>query len=218
MVLGTVAHRAVLWPFVEPLFGTRLDVLSNKTALLRVVHHHVLVLTTALVAASESPSERTRWNQLVALIDRTGGGHSRGWNPLLELSARDLGWVVQRLAPVCEQAAVALAADFSHHRYLSVRSEVSTSDLDWQPNSGSPERLDLIGLMPGGSLQVVELKVSGRSPGSVPEDHDQLHRQVDALHSSPDRCTDQLSAALREVGWIRVLVAGQHTGRIGQRS
>ena len=188
MVLGTLAHRALLWPFTEPAYGPRLWRMKNSDVFAEIVQRNVLVLTRAFRARqSPAPGEPISADLFAALVDRTGGATSQTAEQFIGLTGPERGWVLQKLPVACAEAASALSDDFRIHDYVSVRSEVPTQNLDWEPPApGEPwlqQRIDMVGLTRDGVLEIIELKFTGRVGYHDANDFPQVRAQLAAVRA-----------------------------------
>jgi hypothetical protein len=188
MVLGTLAHRAILWPFIEPAYGSRLTRMKNDQVFSEIVRRNVLVLTRAYRSQNMDSNDPLITPDVVsALVDRTGGATSHAADPMKQLSMTERSWALQKLPGVCLTAAHALAEDIRSRNYITLRSEVPTQDLDWEPPVfGSPrlqQRLDLVGLARDGVLEIIELKVTSRRGRPDVDDFPQVRAQLEAVRA-----------------------------------
>jgi hypothetical protein len=169
MCLGTLAHRAVLWPFMVPVGGERIQQeYGSRSRFTAVVATNVEVLNAQMERAGVAGLKKFEVNLLAGLVNPRGPSSAsiaQDWRALGD-SGRE--WVRHGLSIRAQGAAIALAKMFQDPDYVRLWSEVPMFALDGyfgQGNDGPTRQVaDLLCFRRDGDVDIVDLKFGSGLP------------------------------------------------------
>lgn len=215
---GILAHRAVLWPFVRPVYGRRFTFFHHAEHYVGETDVAVDVLEAALRGVTVEPASEPRRHMAQGLLNLDGPNDGADtfvaeWR---KLTARDQDAVLDGLRPMAANAAQALTVRFGT---LSITGEPFThawSEVPLFAVAGThgvlaPDaehlRADLLIYRADGDIEVVDLKFGNANPPEwvVQRDSEQLRRYLEAVRGGMEGTGRHVRG--------RLLFVGQAKGR-----
>jgi len=215
---GILAHRAVLWPFVRPLYGKRFEFFHDGEHFVGETDVAVDVLEAALRAVTAEPSSEPRRHVAQGLlnVDGPNDGADSFVAEWRKLSASQRDAVLDGLRPMVANAAQALAVRFGTRSvagkpFTHAWSEVPLFAIAGTHGMLSPDaehlRADLLIYRSDGDVEVVDLKFGNAKPPEwvIQRDTEQLHRYLEAVRVGMEGTGRRVRG--------RLLFVGQAKGR-----
>lgn len=192
MLVGSIVHRAVLWPMLRPVTADRLDAFEDAEFLTERAAVALAVLKRRIEALVANASDERR-DDLLATVNLEGPWDTGSFEPLWEaLRAPAQRELLRRLEPLVTNAARAVSNVVRSRSVLGDRvvcawSEVPLFAVDgfFRPADGELTRMraDLVVWRERGDIEVVDLKVRSTNVTADVRDDDraQIGRYVEEV-------------------------------------
>ncbi|MGN8049946.1 PD-(D/E)XK nuclease family protein [Curtobacterium sp. 22159] len=215
---GVLAHRAVLWPFVRPLYGKRFEYFHDPERFVGETDIAVDVLEAALRGTQAEPASAPHRHTAQGLlnVDGPNDGADTFVSEWRQLTTREQDAVLDGLRPMVANASRALATRFGSRSitgkpFTHAWSEVPLFAVAGTHGVLTPDaehlRADLLVYRADGDIEVIDLKFGNATPPDwvVRQDTEQLRRYLDAVRAG----TEGTGRHIRG----RLLFIGQGRGR-----
>jgi hypothetical protein len=215
MCLGTLAHRATLWPFMVPVERARIQqVFVNRSRFKELVATNVEVLNAQMDRTIASRMKKFELELLAGLVSPRGPSDASFAQDWRALGDDGRNWVRKALPARADGAAGALANIFLESDYARVWSEVPMFAMDGyfgQSNDG-PERqvADLLCFKTDGDVDIIDLKFSSGNPAD-----EVTHLHAAQLTNYARAVVGRLDAPEGKVS-ARLLYIGQDGGSVSR--